>query len=30
MANKEMLLAMAKQWEDEHADKWAEYEIGCY
>lgn len=29
MTNKEMINAMVTQWEEEHADIWAKYEIGC-
>ena len=29
MTNKEMINAMVAQWESEHADAWAKYEIGC-
>ena len=29
MTNKEMINAMVAQWENEQADAWARYEIGC-
>jgi hypothetical protein len=29
MTNKEIINAMVAQWEEEHADAWAKYEIGC-
>ena len=29
MTNKEMINAMVAQWEQENADTWARYEIGC-
>ena len=29
MTNKEMINAMVAQWEQENADIWARYEIGC-
>ena len=29
MTNKKMINAMVAQWEQENADTWARYEIGC-
>ena len=29
MTNKEMINAMVAQWEQENADIWARYEVGC-
>lgn len=29
MTNKEIINAIVAQWEMEHADPWAQYEIGC-
>ena len=29
MTNKEIINAIVAQWEMEHADQWAQYEIGC-
>jgi hypothetical protein len=29
MTNKEIINAMVAQWEEEHADIWAKYEVGC-
>ena len=29
MTNKEIINAMVAQWEEENADTWARYEIGC-
>ena len=29
MTNKKMINAMVAQWEQENADLWARYEIGC-
>lgn len=29
MTNKEIINAIIAQWEEEHADTWARYEIGC-
>ena len=29
MINKEIINAMVAQWESEHADEWAMYEVGC-
>ena len=29
MTNKEMINAIIEQWEQENADSWARYEIGC-
>jgi hypothetical protein len=29
MTNKEIINAIVAQWEEENADTWAKYEIGC-
>ena len=29
MTNKEIINAIAEQWEIENADVWAKYEMGC-
>ena len=30
MTNKKIINAMLAKWEEEHADEWAKYEVGCY
>ena len=30
MTNKEIINALVAQWEEEHADPWAQYEVGLY
>lgn len=29
MTDKEIVNAIVEQWEIEHADPWAKYEVGC-